>query len=111
MIIKVKLRDDSGGWALFDNAEEVRYDTTVQEFTDRVQYVAYLEDLTVGFDGDGFRFIGNEIAVAQMSDEEPFRCSVVAYIRGGKGHCVVFDTKAYLMNDQGRTIVGILVSI
>lgn len=101
----VKIKSENGRWILFDNAEQVEFDTASRLITSR-------EELTkIGPDDGGasVTFILPGLNKNEISVDCPLYVSVIWFLRNQKSHVVVFNTLAYLCNDSGKTVEKVSV--
>lgn len=102
----IKTKDQEGKWILFDNAEEVRYDTTLENITNQRE-LGFLVDpddqvhLTVVLPG---------VDMDAISDTNPLKVGIIKFVRLGKKYVVVFNTVTYICNDQGKTVEKVAIN-
>lgn len=104
MLIKVK--DIDGKWVLFDNAEEVHYDTTLEELTSK-RDLGFL----IGSDEQvSLKVILPNVDLDVIDDDHPLKVGIIKFVRQSKHYMVVFNTLVYICNDNGRTIERVSVN-
>lgn len=102
MILKIK-GADSGLWHLFDNVEQLSYDTTRYEkgFSNVPS-----EFRTIHTSGEWDR----EIEIGDVSGNTGYEHSnnyhymTASFVRNDESYLINFDTFGFVMNDQGETI-------
>lgn len=98
MLIKVK--DVDGKWYLFDNAEEIHYDTTLDIIKNQ-------RDLGFLVDPDeqvSLKVILPNVDMDAISEENPLKVGIIKFIRQSKHYMLVFNTLIYICNDNGKTV-------
>ncbi len=104
MLIKVK--DSDGKWVLFDNAEEVRYDTTLDE-------IRHQRDLGFLVDPDEqvhLTIVLPNVDMEAISDDNPLKVGIIKFLRQSKKYMVVFNTLTYICNDHGKTVEKVQIT-
>ena len=95
MIIKIHKKRKQ--WQIYDNADDVVIDHEPREFRSRTDFQEIVGDErafgSVILKNGDFDSAGNS----------PIRAYVIEFSRKNKPHVVVFDTRAYICNDDGRT--------
>ncbi len=104
MLIKVK--DVDGKWVLFDNAEEVHYDTTQEEFTSKRD----LGFLVGPEEQVSLTIVLPNVDLDSIDDDHPLKVGIIKFIRQSKRYMVVFNTLCYICNDQGKTVEKVAIS-
>jgi hypothetical protein len=92
----VKIKDEGTGWFIFDEAKNIRYDTTLakpshpsldDKYTGEVHFICVDED--------------------DFYDGKDSAC-VIQFVREDTDYSVFFNSIAYLCNDQGKTVDKVL---
>lgn len=97
MLIKVK---DENRWVLFDNAEQVDYSNDYHQFTSQ-RDIGFLQ----GSDGGtSLTIICPNVEFSKISKDNPLKVGIIKFQRLQKAHVIVFNTLAYICNDQGKTV-------
>lgn len=97
MLIKVK--SDGERWVLFDDAERIEFGSTLRQFSSQDE----IDSLSEG-DSVEVTCVLTSIDLNDINEENPLEASIINFYRSRKKHLIVFNTFAYICNDQGKTI-------
>lgn len=95
----VKIKDEGTGWVLFDDAKNIRYDTTSVD--------KFHPSLGEEFEGE-VHFVGidEHLFIDGVQD-----ACLIEFVRNDIDYAVFFGTIAYLCNDQGKTVDKVLPNV
>ncbi len=102
----IKTKDQEGKWILFDNAEEVRYDTTLES----IKHQRELGFLVDPDDQVHLTVVLPDVDMEAISDTNPLKVGIIKFVRLGKRYVVVFNTVTYICNDQGKTVEKVAIN-
>lgn len=113
----LKIGSDNNGWCYYDNVLEVVIDPKVKyrstKYNENAENYPFGWEFRRSFDDDklsiSYHPDDTHITRSAMQGEGEFTvgiCKVAEYIRKGDNikSCVSFDTPAFLLNDEGKTI-------
>ena len=103
MIIKVQ--GETGKWILFDNAEKVEFNTTPRKF----HSIEEIDAVGVEEEASQVYYILTEPSHEEMNFTNPVEAAIISFVQNHKKHVILFNTVAYLCNDQGKTIERVII--
>lgn len=113
----VKIYGESGRWTIFDNVDYVDFGITLREVHSYDEFNRVLEDIALsesavlGYPEMQMIFITPRKEWKKSSEMVEYRfCHLVLFRRNEVPLRIVFDTKAFLCNDNGKTIESVYVT-
>lgn len=112
----VKIDGGSGRWTIFDNVDYVNFGKTLREVHSYDEFNRVLEDIAqsesvLGYPEMQMIFITPRKEWKRSSAMVEYHfCHLVLFRRDEVPLRIVFDTKAFLCNDNGKTIESIYVT-
>ncbi len=101
----VKVQGETGNWILFDNAEKVEFSTTPRKF----HSIEEIDAVGVDEEASHVHYILTEPCHEGMDFENPVEAAIISFTQNHKKHIIIFNTVAYLCNDQGKTIERVII--
>lgn len=100
MIVKVRHR--TKGWILFDNAEEVQFESAPRRVSpEQVKFMIGEDDPDVNSQ--------MLIEHAELDAVASLEVAFIRFLRNGTAYALAINTHAYLLNDSGKTVESIRV--
>lgn len=114
MLIKVQTAQHADSFLLIDRVDSVRYEANPREFASQTELSDYIrlmhdvESAKVVLDPrtGGLYPPDHDISeyVGPLSEKRVYRLNTMTYERHGEFRSLVFDTIAYICNDDGKTL-------
>ena len=96
----VKIKGEGSSWTIFDNAEQVEYNSSPERITSP-------QDLyRLGNDAEECTYILNGVPNdgVDFVIDSPLDVGFIRFTRQAKTYIVIFNTIGYLCNDSGKTV-------
>ena len=104
MIVKVK--GENQDWVLFDNALQVRYNTTALKITSEAQLSVFEKPV----ESHELVTIFKDTDITTVSTNSPLIVGKLTFTANNRDYTVLFNTVAYLCNDSGKTVEKVAVN-
>jgi len=101
----VKVQGETGKWILFDNAEKVEFNTTPRKF----RSIEEIDAVGVEEDASDVFYILTEPSHEEMNFTNPVEAAIISFVKNHRKYVILFNTVAYLCNDQGKTIERVII--
>ena len=101
----VKVQGETGNWILFDNAEKVEFNTTPRKFYS----IEEIDAVSIEEEASQVYFVLTKPHHEAMDFENPVEAAIISFTQNHKKSVIIFNTVAYLCNDQGKTIERVII--